>query len=39
VATVVFKHMGDGLLLAIGKGFLVALAFTIVLSIILWISS
>ena len=39
VAAVIFKRRGDRLWLALGKGFLVCLGVTIVLSLVLWISS
>ena len=39
VATVIFKLRGDRLWLAVGKGVLVSLVATIILSLILWITS
>ena len=39
MAAVVFKRRGDRLWPALGKGFLVCLGVTVVLSLVLWISS
>ncbi len=39
VAAVFFRQRGDRLWLAVGKGVLVSLAATLLLSVILWITS
>ena len=39
VATVFFRRRGDRLWVAVGKGVLVSLVVTTVLSVILWITS
>jgi hypothetical protein len=39
VAALIFHRRGDRLWLALGKGFLVSLVATFILSIVLWITS
>jgi hypothetical protein len=39
VAALIFRRRGDRLWLALGKGFLVSLTATIILSVVLWVTS
>jgi hypothetical protein len=39
VAALIFHRRGDRLWLALGKGFLVSLIATIILSVVLWVTS